>query len=200
MSKWRDHLPKKRPMGFIAACLLSLVVCVFYPSDLASYRTNLDAERPFWVEPTETKLRFVNTIAQVAMPLLLRDKEGMVQLLTLAVTTTIATQGLKRIVNDVHVGGTRLGERPYAPDSRHNMPSGHSSMSSCAVYFVARRYGWQHLFYLVPILLLTMGARLMLDAHTLSAVLAGCLIGFICAAWFTSPYRKNPKHPSASDV
>ena len=191
MSTWRDSLPKKRPMGFIAACALSLLVCVFYPSDLADYRETLNNERPFWVEPTETKLRFVNTIAQVAMPLLLRDKEGMVQLLALAVTATVATQGLKRIVNDVEVGGTRLGERPYAPDSRHNMPSGHSSMSSCAVYFVARRYGWRHLFYLVPILLLTMGARLMLDAHTLSAVLAGCLIGFICAAWFTSPYRKK---------
>ena len=169
-------------MGFIAACLLSLLVCVFYPSDLASYRENLNAERPFWVEPTETKLRFVNTIAQVAMPLLMRDKEGMVQLLTLAVATT------------------RLGERPYAPDSRHNMPSGHSSMSSCAVYFVARRYGLWHLLYLLPILLLTMGARLMLDAHTLSAVLAGCLIGIICAAWFTSPYRKKtPKHSSPSE-
>ncbi|MDD2929263.1 MAG: lipid A 1-phosphatase LpxE [Sideroxydans sp.] len=191
MSTWRDSLPKKRPMGFIAACLLSLVACVFYPSDLASYRTNLNAEGPFWVEPTETKLRFVNTIAQIGLPLLLRDKEGMVQLLTLAVATTVATQGLKRVVNDIEVGGTRIGERPYAPDSRHNMPSGHSSMSSCAVYFVARRYGWRHLFYLVPILLLTMGARLMLDAHTLSAVLAGCLIGIICAAWFTSPYRKK---------
>lgn len=191
MSKWRDYLPKKRPMGFIAACLLSLVVCVFYPSDLASYRENLNAERPAWVEPTETKLRFVNTIAQVALPLLLRDKEGMVQLLTLAVTTTVATQGLKRIVNDVEVGGTRLGERPYGTDSRHNMPSGHSSMSSCAVYFVARRYGLWHLLYLLPILLLTMGARLMLDAHTLSAVLAGCLIGIVCAAWWTSPYRKK---------
>lgn len=178
-------------MGFIAACAISLLVCVFYPSDLTGYRETLNNERPFWVEPTETKLRFVNTIAQVAMPLLLRDKEGMVQLLAIAVTATVATQGLKRVVNDVEVGGTRLGERPYAPDSRHNMPSGHSSMSSCAVYFVARRYGWRHLFYLVPILLLTMGARLMLDAHTLSAVLAGCLIGFICAAWFTSPYRKK---------
>jgi len=190
LSTWRDALPKKRPMGFIAACLVSLLVAVFYPSDLASYRETLNNERPFWVEPTETKLRFVNTLAQVAMPLLMRDKEGMVQLLALGVATTVGTQGLKRIVNDVHVGGTRLGERPYAPDSEHNMPSGHSSMSSCAVYFVARRYGWRHLIYLLPILLLTMGARLMLDAHTLSAVIAGCLIGLICAAWFTSPYRK----------
>ncbi len=191
MSQWRDYLPKQRPMGFIAACMVALLVSVFYPSDLPSYREHLNAERPSWVEPTENQLRFVNTIAQIGLPLLMRDKEGMVQLLALAVTTTVATQGLKRIVNDVEVGGTRLGERPYGTESRHNMPSGHSSMSSCAVYFVARRYGWRHLIYLVPILLLTMGARLMLDAHTLSAVLAGCLIGIICAAWWTSPYRKK---------
>lgn len=191
MSKLSDYLPKQRPMGFIAACIVGIVVSVFYPSDLASYRENLGAERPTWVEPTENGLRFVNTVAQIGLPLLLRDKEGLVQLLYVGISTTIATQGLKRIVNDVEVGGTRIGERPYSPGSRHNMPSGHTTMSSCAVYFVARRYGWRHLLYLVPILLLTMAARLMLDAHTLSALLAGCLIGFACAAWYTSPYRKK---------
>jgi len=191
--KLRDYLPKQRPVGFIAACALSLAVCVFYPSDLDSYHAHLGAARPAWVEPTDNGLRFVNTAVQLALPLLLRDKEGMVQLLAVGVSTTLATQGLKRLVNDVRIGGTRLGERPYAPDSRHNMPSGHTSMSSCAVYFVARRYGWRHLFYLVPILLLTMAARILLDAHTLSAVLAGCLIGLACAAWFTSPYHKTTR-------
>jgi lipid A 1-phosphatase len=191
LSKLRDYLPKRRPMGFIAACVAGLVVSALYPSDLAIYRENLGAERPAWVEPTENGLRFVNTAVQVALPLLLRDKEGMVQLLAVGLSTTVATQGLKRIVNDVEVGGTRIGERPYAPDSRHNMPSGHSSMASCAVYFVARRYGLWHALYLVPILLLTMAARIMLDAHTLSAVLAGCLIGLACAAWFTSPRRSG---------
>lgn len=191
MSKLSEYLPKQRPMGFIAACVVSIVVCMFYPSDLASYRKNIGAELPPWVEPTEHGLRFVNTAAQIAMPLLLRDKEGMVQLLYIAVSATIATQGLKRILNDVHVGGTRIGERPFSPESSHNMPSGHSSMSSCAVYFVARRYGLWHALYLVPILLLTMAARIMLDDHTLSAVLAGCLIGLACAAWFTSQRRKG---------
>jgi lipid A 1-phosphatase len=66
-------------------------------------------------------------------------------------------------------------------------------MASCAAYFVARRYGLWHALYLIPIMLLTMSARVMLDAHTISAVLTGCLIGLICAAWWTSPYQ--PRTP-----
>jgi len=187
----RDHLPTQRPMGFIAACLLGILLCAVYPSDLASYRIANTQSLPAWVEPTETQLRFVNTIVQVGLPLLLMDKAGMVQLVYIAVTATIATHGLKWILNDVHVEGTRLGERPSSPESKHNMPSGHSSMASSAAFFVARRYGLWHALYLVPIMLLTMAARYMLNDHTISAVLAGCLIGLACAAWWTSSYRSK---------
>ena len=184
----RDHLPKQRPMGFIAACLLGILLSIFYPSDLDSYRDADTQQLPAWVEPIEMQLRFVNTIVQFGLPLLVKDKVGMVQLLYVAVTTTIATHGLKRLLNNVHVEETRLGERPSSSQSKHNMPSGHSSMASCAAYFVARRYGLWHALYLVPIMLLTMAARYMLDAHTISAVLAGCLIGLACAACWTSAY------------
>ena len=87
----------------------------------------------------------------------------------------------------VVVLGVRLGERPHG--GRHNMPSGHASLASSAVYFVGRRYGWWHLLYLVPVLLLTMFARVELDAHTGSAVIAGALIGIFSAALFTGKYR-----------
>jgi lipid A 1-phosphatase len=189
----RDYLPKQRPMKFIAACLIGILFCALYPTDLASYRTGDKPPLPAWVEVTDTQLRFINTIAQIGLPLLMQDKAGMIQLAYVAVTTTIATHGLKWILDDVAIAGTRLGERPYSPDSRHNMPSGHSSMASCAAYFVARRYGLWHALYLIPIMLLTMSARVMLDAHTISAVLTGCLIGLICAAWWTSPYQ--PRTP-----
>ncbi len=189
MSKLRDYLPKQRPMQFIAACLIGILVFALYPSDLASYRPGHARPLPAWVEVTDTQARFINTIAQAGLPLLLQDKAGLVQLAYVAVTTTIATHGLKWMLNDVTIAGTRLGERPYSPDSENNMPSGHSSMASCAAYFVARRYGWWHLLYLAPITLLTMAARYMLDAHTISAVLTGCLIGLLCAAWWTSSYR-----------
>nr|WP_284702424.1 phosphatase PAP2 family protein [Herbaspirillum aquaticum] len=68
------------------------------------------------------------------------------------------------------------------------MPSGHSSMASSAMYFVGRRYGWWHLIYMLPILLMTMFARVALDAHTISAVLAGALAGIVGAALFTSSF------------
>lgn len=183
----RDHLPKQRPMKFITACLLGILLFALYPSDLASYRTGGKQPPPAWAEVTEAQLRFINTIAQIGLPLLMQDKTGMVQLAYVAVTATIATHGLKWILDDVTIARTRLGERPYSPDSRHNMPSGHSSMASSAAYFVTRRYGLWHALYLIPILLLTMSARILLDAHTISAVLTGCLIGLICAAWWTSP-------------
>jgi lipid A 1-phosphatase len=173
--------------------VLALLACILFPTDLQQARQAIPAkeERPFWVEPTEHQLRFVNTIVQIALPLLLRDAQGITQLLGVGLSTTVVTHGLKRLLNNVHVGETRLGERPDSSRSRHNMPSGHSSMASCAAYFVARRYGWWHLLYLTPITLLTMGARVMLGDHTLSAVLAGCLVGVLCAALLTSSRRQK---------
>ena len=59
-------------------------------------------------------------------------------------------------------------------------------MAASATYFVMRRYGWAHALYLVPLLLLTLHARVALGAHTISAVLAGALVGLLAAAAFTS--------------
>jgi lipid A 1-phosphatase len=189
MKSLSDH-SIRRPYWLIAICALIILFDALYPSDLASYRDNDTRQSlPGWVELTDTQMRFTNTIAQVALPLLLRDGAGMMQLVAVAITATAATHGLKWLLNDITISGTRLGERPYSPASNHNMPSGHSSMASCAAYFVARRYGYWNLLYLLPITLLTMAARVMLEAHTVAAVIAGCLIGIICAAWWTSPYQ-----------
>ena len=62
---------------------------------------------------------------------------------------------------------------------------------SCAAYFVSRRYGWKHALYLVPILLLTMYARVELNDHTVSAVVVGALVGLVSAAMFTSPRKRD---------
>jgi lipid A 1-phosphatase len=115
----------------------------------------------------------------------LGDKVGLVQLLYVAAAGVITTHGLKFLLNDRWIGRTRLGERPNHRD--HNMPSGHSSMVSCAVYFVWRRYSpWLGLL-LSAFMLVTMYARVMLNAHTVSAVIAGALAGLLAAALFTSP-------------
>jgi membrane-associated phospholipid phosphatase len=175
-----------RPWRFILGCVLGIVLCSLYPTDLQSYGT---ARENDLARVSYHDLRFINTAAQVALPLLLRDKIGLVQLVYVGISTTLATHGLKRLLNNSVVWGSRLGERPTGINSQHNMPSGHSSMASCAAYFVCRRYRWTHALYLIPILLLTMYSRVALNQHSVTAVIAGALVGFLMAALFTS-HRK----------
>ncbi|MDH5822508.1 lipid A 1-phosphatase LpxE [Luteimonas sp. RD2P54] len=180
------YVQAQRPRLLMVMCLIGTALSVFYPSDLLSYRDTPRSEHAL-VTGTEQYGRFINTIAQLALPIVKRDPIGMMQNLYIGFAGTLMTHGLKRALDPVTVQGVRLGERPYG--GRHNMPSGHASLASSAVYFVGRRYGWWHLFYLVPVLLLTMFARVELDAHTGSAVIAGALIGIFSAALFTGKYR-----------
>jgi membrane-associated phospholipid phosphatase len=182
-----------QPRGLIGWLMLLIVLATAYPTDIGSYPH--EAEGGAAVMVADHYGRFINTVVQVALPVLMRDPVGAMQLAYVAIGTTIFTHALKRLVNDWHVGRTRLGERPGGPHSKHNMPSGHSSMSSCAVYFVCRRYGLRYALLMVPVLALTMYARVALGAHTISAVLCGALIGFVVAAIFTSRY-----HPARTGI
>ena len=196
-SVWKQaYLEVRRPRRFIAACLLGVMLCPFYPTDYGSYPP---ADTSQGVYALDHYVRFVNTAAQALLPVVFADKIGMVQLVYVAVSTTLATHGFKRVVDRWQIWDTRVGQRPSGPNSRFNMPSGHSSMASSAAYFVGRRYNWWHLLYLIPILLLTMYARVALDAHTVAAVIAGALIGLAMAAIFTS-MRKLPAAPAAAPV
>lgn len=173
----------RRPWIFMGVCLVGMVLSILFPSDLASYREDPPSTHVV-VRGVEDYGRFVNTAVQVALPILKRDPIGIIQNLYIGVAGTIMTHGLKRGLDSVVIMGVRLGERPNG--GRHNMPSGHSSLASCAIYFIGRRYGWIHLIYLIPVTLLTMFARIELNAHTLSAVIAGALTGLLVAAMFTS--------------
>ena len=186
---------------------VAIFVCGIFPSDIASYRDetplvsssfwlsnatstpvenvhNLLEEGVHWVE---NRGRFISTVAQVLIPLALNDKVGLAQMLYSGLATTVTTHFLKRVKNDVHIGQTRLGERPNG--GRHNMPSGHSSMAGSALGFIWRRYGSWHLMYLLPILIATMATRVFLSAHTISAVLAGALLGVVVTYVMTSPRK-----------
>ena len=188
--------------------MVSFVASTFYPTDLASYASGEGSSRaPETAHFTERYVRYVNPALQVALPLLLRDKTGIIELAKVAIATTLATQVLKHALNNVHVMGTRLGERPTPypgrpardfEDSNFNMPSGHSSMASCGAYFVSRRYGWKWALIVVPVLLLTVFARFSLDKHTISAVISGTLLGILVTALFTTRYRKPAPAPQAS--
>lgn len=175
----------RRPVRLIIFLVLGCVLSALYPSDLSQYPILPNgSEVPLEVTSTEAYIRFVPTLVQIAVPLLLGDKVGLVQLLYIGVSTSIATHGLKFMLNDRWIGNTRLGQRPHG--GSHNMPSGHSSMVSCAVYFVGRRYDLWLGLLLAAILMLTMYARVILNAHTISAVIAGALLGLLTAAVFTS--------------
>jgi membrane-associated phospholipid phosphatase len=172
----------RRPHFLIALCFIAIVFSVLYPSDLGSYRQTPRNDHPF-IHGMENYGRFINTIAQVALPIIQRDPVGMIQNLYIGVFGTIMTHGTKRVLDRVVIAGVRLGERPHG--GRYNMPSGHASLAASAVYFVGRRYSWWHSVYLIPVLLLTMLTRVALDAHTWSAVIAGALLGILSAAIFT---------------
>lgn len=178
-------VPKKTLFVFVVLFCLSII----YPSDMSFYLENKTDNVPYHVDFIEHKARFTNTILQALLPIIMRDPVGLAQAINVGIATTIATHSMKFAFNNVHIGSTRLGQRPYSQNSSSNMPSGHSSMASCAAYFVARRYGYRWLFVLLPILILTMYARFMLDMHTLSATIAGASIGIICAIFLTS--KKN---------
>jgi lipid A 1-phosphatase len=177
----------QRPIWLILFFLTGIFASASYPTDLHSYpMLQAGSEMPASVNLTEDYLRFVPTIAQIAVPLVLGDKIGIVQLVYVGISNTIATQGTKFLLNNQWVRGTRLGQRPRGLNSKFNMPSGHSSMVSCAVWFLGRRYGWWLAILLSIFMLMTMYARVMLNAHTISAVIAGALTGFVTTAWFTS--------------
>ncbi|OWW18299.1 phosphatase PAP2 family protein [Noviherbaspirillum denitrificans] len=181
-----------RPKTFILLLFLAFLGCTFYPSDVDDYSRSFPARKAGQVEHiTENYVRYVNTALQVGLPIVLSDKVGLVQLIYVAVSATVLTHGTKYLVNDWRVFGTRLGQRPINPRSKHNMPSGHSSMASCAMYFVCRRYSYWFAVLLIPIMLLTMYARIMLYEHTVSAVLAGALVGILAGAMFTSRWRRG---------
>lgn len=181
----------KLPKIFLIIMFITFLSSAFYPTDKNFYLNERKSNAPKIARLTEDYIRFVNNGLQVLLPIALKDPVGIIQMLNVSILTTFATQGLKEILNDVTVFSVRLGERPSGKS--RNMPSGHSSMASCGLYFVARRYGYKWIFLLAPVLFLTMYTRFVFDAHTISATIAGASLGIICAALCTSKFKKEKK-------
>lgn len=185
-----SRLPRVwRLLAWLAAALA--VACAFFPSNHETHYAESRGgdERPA-VLVVEHALRHVNSVVAIALPVINRDLVGLAQLAVVTVVGTVATHVPKRLLNDWVVAGTRLGQRPQDLDSRHNVPSGHSSLASAAAWFVCRRYGWRWAWLLLPITAATMWARVMLDAHTVSAVLAGLFVGVAVALFFVTPRER----------
>lgn len=192
-----DSLRTHRTLGAVWRTLAWLAVvlavaCALYPSDHEhDYQTSRGGEQEASVMVVEEGVRHLNSLMAIALPLIHRDLVGLAQLAVVAVVGTAATHIPKRLCNDWVIAGTRLGQRPHRHDSKGNVPSGHSSLASCAAFFVCRRYGWRWAWLLLPITLATMWARVMLDQHTMSAVFAGLFVGVAVALFFVKP--RTPK-------
>ena len=182
----------RRHTGPIFLALIMIGGAIVYPSDLENdYSVSREGEKSKLVMFTEEYGRHINTLLPIAAAILLRDVTGLKQIAVIVVAGTVASHGPKRLLNNDVVGGTRLGERPKSPNSRHNMPSGHATLASAGAFIMVRRYGIWWALLVIPVTLLTMYARVMLDEHTISAVTAGAGIGFVVSLLFTNKLQ-NP--------
>lgn len=175
---------KKHPLAFFVA-LAVVVAAAVYPADPNVRRTDkASVGNLAVVNITEDYLRHVNWVLPIGLAVVCRDFTGLKQITAVLVAGTAATHIPKRLLNDVVIFGNRLGQRPYSTTSNYNMPSGHSALSSGGAYVLVRRFSpWLALIG-VPILLLTMHARVILDAHTISATICGAATGFVVGALF----------------
>lgn len=165
------------------AAVVALVAATFYPSNIErDYAVSRHGHDDPLVQTTENYTRHANVVLPLALAVGARDLKGLGQIFLVAAGTAVATRGQKYLLNDVTVGGTRLGQRPLPTNRPHNMPSGHSSTAAAGAYFTMKRYSIWWGAVVIPVTLLTMYARVMLDAHTVSATIAGALTGLL-ATW-----------------
>lgn len=163
-----------------------LIAATLYPSDMEGhYAKSRHGHQNALVVGVEQYGRHLNTVLPLATAIVLRDVKGLTQIGAISVVGMVATHGPKRLLDNVEVSGTRLGQRPNG--GNHNMPSGHSALASAGAYFTVRRYSPGLGVIVWPVMVLTMHARCMLDAHTVSATIAGALIGIMVAALFAQP-------------
>lgn len=167
------------------ATFLTILVATFYPSDMQNdYSIPRNGKEIFLVKVVDGYLRYTNTVLPILTTIVLRDFTGMKQLIVIGVSTTLSTHIPKYALNNVEIFGTRLGQRPSSKN--HNMPSGHSSEASMGAFFMMRRYSKWFGIILLPILILTMYSRYMLNLHTASATIAGAFTGLLMVLMFSS--------------
>ncbi|SMR82282.1 lipid A 1-phosphatase [Aliiroseovarius halocynthiae] len=174
------------PIRF-ALVMMLILASMFYPTNLErDYQPLKNGHEITHVVAIEDYGRHLNSIVPLAIALVSRDVVGLKQILVVTVAGIVATHGPKRMLNDVTIQGTRLGQRPISPDSQHNTPSGHSALAASGAMIMLRRYSiWLGMLGLV-VTFLTMYGRYMLDKHTVSATIAGTLIGGTIAVLFVT--------------
>ena len=173
----------------VVVCMVVVIIlaATVYPSDMENdYAVSKGGHERLVVVAFEDYGRHINTLLPFVLALVLKDKEGWKQLGMITVVGILASHGPKRLLNDVEIMGTRLGQRPNSTSSKHNMPSGHSTLAGACAFFVMRRYSIWFGAIVIPVLLFTMYARVMLDKHTVSATISGAATGLLVSALFST--------------
>ena len=172
-----------------------LVCATLYPSDMdGHYAVSRNGHSDGFVVAVENYGRLINSVLPIATAVVLRDTSGLGQIASTTIVGVAATHIPKRLLDNVHVFGTRLGQRPNG--GKHNTPSGHSALASAGAYLTTRRYSRWFGLIVWPVTISTMYARYMLDAHTVSATIAGAIIGILVAACCVSRLQRPQRRPS----
>jgi len=119
-------------------------------------------------------------VAAGGMPLLLQDREGMLQLVKAAAVDLTTTMALKYAIHE---------RRPDGEDN-HSFPSAHASVSFTAAEYLRKRYGWEYGLPAYGLATFVAYSRVEADRHYVHDVLAGAAIGITSSYFFTTPNLK----------
>ena len=109
-----------------------------------------------------------------------QDNKGTWEVVKAGAVSTIATYGIKYLVNKERPNGD-----PYA------FPSGHTSRAFTGAAFIQRKYGWK---YGAPAYLLatyTGWSRVYVNKHDYWDVLGGAAVGIASGLLFTKPFNQR---------
>jgi hypothetical protein len=151
----------------------------------ASYHTN-----------AKSNTERTGDILQVAIPALSlgstffmeEDFDGTKQFFKSFITSELATQALKKLINERRPNGNCCD----------SFPSGHTSVAFMGAAFIDKRYGWK---YAVPAYIAAtyVGySRVQSNKHYTKDVVAGALVGIASSYFFTQKYKGVNITPYAS--
>ncbi|WP_052074511.1 phosphatase PAP2 family protein [Shewanella mangrovi] len=107
------------------------------------------------------------------------DSEGQYQLYWGVGATFLTTELLKYTIHE---------RRPDGSDN-DSFPSGHTSISFAAATYVQQRYGWKTSIPFYAAATYVGWSRVDSDRHYTKDVVAGALVGYLNARYFTEPFH-----------
>ncbi|WP_228730399.1 phosphatase PAP2 family protein [Shewanella yunxiaonensis] len=107
------------------------------------------------------------------------DSEGQHQLYWSLGSTLVTTELLKYAIHERRPDGS----------GNDSFPSGHTSLTFSAATYVQQRYGWKTSLPFYAAATYVGWSRVDSDKHYTKDVLAGALIGYLNARYFTEPYH-----------